>query len=169
MTMKSDTGHTGHITPLMVYLAVGGALFILTAITVAVAQVHLGAWNAIVALGIASFKALLVALFFMHLLYDRKIYLVIVSISLVMLGLLISLTMADILRRGDIYENQAGPIKPEARIYQKLNAGSGHDSGSGTGHDSSAPSETTATQGTAVPDSTAPDSSSENPQGNSEH
>jgi cytochrome c oxidase subunit 4 len=109
--------HTDHITPIKVYLAIGLSLLVLTAVTVIVSKIHLGPWNAIVALAIASFKALLVALFFMHLLYDKKIYMVIVSISLVILATLIALTMADILSRGDIYDYQAGPITPEAKIY----------------------------------------------------
>lgn len=106
-----------HITPVRVYLTVGLALFLLTALTVRVSMIHLGTWNAIAALAIASLKGLLVALFFMHLLYDKKIYMVVVSVALIILGILIGLTMADILRRGDIYEYQAHPIKPEARIY----------------------------------------------------
>ncbi len=69
------------------------------------------------ALAIATIKALLVALFFMHLLYDKKIYAIVVSLALVMLSLLIALTMGDILRRGDIYDYQAKPIRPEAEIY----------------------------------------------------
>jgi cytochrome c oxidase subunit IV len=109
--------HVDHITPLRVYLTVGIALIILTGLTVKVSLIHLGAWNAVAALAIAAAKALLVALFFMHLLYDKKIYAVIVGVTLLILAILISLTMADILRRGDIYQYQAHPIKPEAQIY----------------------------------------------------
>ncbi len=113
----STPAHADHITPLAVYLTVGAALLVLTAVTVVVSKIPLGPWNAIVALAIASLKALLVALFFMHLLYDRKIYGIVVSLALVMLGILISLTMADVLRRGDIYDFEANPIRPEAKIY----------------------------------------------------
>jgi cytochrome c oxidase subunit IV len=108
-----------HITPLRVYLTVGIALIFLTGLTVKVSLIHLGAWNAIAALTIAAAKALLVALFFMHLLYDKKIYAVIVGVTLVILAILISLTMADILKRGDIYQYQALPIKPQAEIYKQ--------------------------------------------------
>jgi cytochrome c oxidase subunit 4 len=137
--------HLDHITPLKVYITVGLTLLIFTGLTVIISRIHLGAWNAIVALGIASIKALLVALFFMHLLYDRKIYMIIVSIALVMLGILIALTMADILRRGDIYEFQAGPIAPKAKIYNqvtgqplKLNEHSESPASSGHGDSASA-------------------------------
>jgi cytochrome c oxidase subunit 4 len=116
--LNEQTQHAvGHVTPLKVYLTIGVALLILTAITVKVSQVHLGAWNAIVALAIATVKGLLVALFFMHLLYDKKIYAIIVVLALVILSLLIALTMADILRRGDINEYEAGSINPQAKIY----------------------------------------------------
>ena len=114
--------HDGHITPMKVYLLVGAMLLILTALTVKVSTIHLGPWNAIVALAIASLKALLVALFFMHLLHDRKIYAVVVSSALVFLGILIGLTMADVLRRGDINEYEAAPIKSEAPYFLKQKA-----------------------------------------------
>jgi cytochrome c oxidase subunit IV len=119
--MNDDAkNHNGHITPIKVYLLVGISLLILTGLTVKVSTIHLGAWNAIIALAIASAKALLVALFFMHLLYDRRMYAVIVSTSIIMLGILVAFTMADVLRRGDLYENQGQPIHPEASFYSKL-------------------------------------------------
>ena len=62
-----------HILPLRLYVGVTAALFALTGLTVAVSYVHLGALNVIVAIGIAAIKVSLVALFFMHLKYDKKI------------------------------------------------------------------------------------------------
>ena len=112
--------HVNHITSVKVYLLVGVSLLILTAVTVKVSTIQLGPWNAIVALVIAATKALLVALFFMHLLHDKKIYAVVVSGGLILLGILLALTMADVLRRGDIYQEQAKPINPEAKIYERL-------------------------------------------------
>jgi cytochrome c oxidase subunit 4 len=49
------------------YLAVYGALLALTVVTVLVSYAELGIMNVVVALLIASLKAALVALFFMHL------------------------------------------------------------------------------------------------------
>jgi cytochrome c oxidase subunit 4 len=49
------------------YLAVYGALLSLTVVTVLVSYAELGIMNVVVALLIASLKAALVALFFMHL------------------------------------------------------------------------------------------------------
>ena len=48
----------------------------------------------------------------MHLFYDKKIYALVVGTALVILAIFIGLTMADVLRRGDIYENQGITDKP---------------------------------------------------------
>ena len=61
----------GHIIPLRIYCYVLGALVVLTAVTVAVAQFDFGNWNLVVAMAVASVKATLVALFFMHLKYEN--------------------------------------------------------------------------------------------------
>jgi cytochrome c oxidase subunit 4 len=93
---------------------------ILTGLTVKVSTIPLGPWNAVAALIFAAAKALLVALFFMHLLYDKKIYMVVVGTALLMLGIMLALTMADVLRRGDIYRYQEKPIHPQAEIYDHV-------------------------------------------------
>ncbi len=54
------------------YVLVWIALMILTAVTATVSRINLGAWSGFVALAIASTKALLVALFFMHLRYTHQ-------------------------------------------------------------------------------------------------
>ena len=119
--MNDDVAtHKTHIIPLKTYLAVGAALLTLTALTVYCASIPLGGWNAVIAISIATVKGLLVALIFMHLLYDRKLFMVIIGVGLVFLGILISLTMFDVLERGSIYKNQAGPIRKEAVIYDTI-------------------------------------------------
>ena len=105
-----------HVLPLRTYLGVAAALFILTAVTVWVSLIDLGCWNAIVAVGVASIKALLVALIFMHLKYDKKIYLIIFVSGLAFLTVFIALTMFDTLRRGDIHGESEGQIR-DAVIY----------------------------------------------------
>ena len=117
MAEKKST-HDDHITPLKVYLTVGVALLVLTAVTVQISLIHLGGWNIVVALGIATLKASLVALFFMHLLYDKKIYTVVFLTSVVFLAVFIVLTMFDTLDRGAVYEIEAQPIIKEAVIYR---------------------------------------------------
>ena len=57
-----------------------------TVATVAATWVDLGGWNLWIALGIATVKASLVALYFMHLRYDNPFYALIFVTALVFLG-----------------------------------------------------------------------------------
>lgn len=66
----SEKSH--HVLPMKVYISVFASLLILTAFTVLVAQFNFGALNAVVAMAVATVKAALVALYFMHLKYDDK-------------------------------------------------------------------------------------------------
>ena len=59
-----------HVTSRKVYFLVFAALLVLTLATVLVAEVDLGVFNDVVALGIAVTKATLVLLFFMHVRYS---------------------------------------------------------------------------------------------------
>lgn len=122
--MKSEHAAHGspHVLPVQTYLAVAGALLVLTIVTVAVSFVHFGAWNLVVAMVIAATKAILVALFFMHLKYDNKMYLSIFAGSVLFLALFIIFSMFDTLRRTDIYETVGHPIRPNAIIYQKTDS-----------------------------------------------
>ena len=61
----------GHLVPASTLIATGFALLVLTVITVAVRYIDVGEFNIIIAIGIAVVKATLVALFFMHLRWDR--------------------------------------------------------------------------------------------------
>ncbi len=115
--MKNGATHTHHILPLKVYLSVGAALIVLTAITVAVSQFNFGPYNLLVAMLVAAAKATLVALFFMHLKYDNKFYMTIFVASVVFLAVFIILTMFDTLRRADVYEIEAKPIRDQAIMY----------------------------------------------------
>lgn len=108
-----------HITSIKTYLLVAFGLFVLTGITVAVSFVDLGAFNIAIALAIASVKALLVTFFFMHLFWDNKVYLIVFSTALFFLTVFITFTMFDTSYRGEIYKEQAKPIKSEAKIYNQ--------------------------------------------------
>jgi len=116
MTEKT---HSHHILPLKVYFGVAGALFIMTVVTVTVAQFHFGEWNIIVALGIAAFKGTLVALYFMHLKYDNKLFMIIFVSSLLFLTVFIGFTMLDTMFRGEIDSVESGPINKNSVIYEK--------------------------------------------------
>lgn len=69
--------HAPHVLPPRVLVGTAAALVLLTAVTVAVARVDLGAANVAVALGVATVKATLVALWFMHLRYEHRFHLVV--------------------------------------------------------------------------------------------
>ena len=84
-----------HITPLSVYLAIFATLMVLTGVTVAVAYVNLGQLNKVIALGIASFKATLVVLYFMHVKYASRLTRLFVVTGIFFLFILLSLTMID--------------------------------------------------------------------------
>jgi cytochrome c oxidase subunit 4 len=68
-----------HVLPRSVLVGTAAALLLLTALTVAVARVNLGAGSVAVALGIAAVKASLVALFFMHLKYEHRFHVVVLA------------------------------------------------------------------------------------------
>ncbi len=96
----SNHAHTEkHLTSYTTYVLVWIALTILTAITIGVSYVHFGVLNIVVALGVASVKAALVALFFMHLKYEDKVTWIFALYPLGLLALLIGLTISDIFYR----------------------------------------------------------------------
>ena len=117
--MRNQAASAGpHILPLRIYLGVAGALLVLTAITIFAAQADFGSWNLVVALLIAAVKSTLVALFFMHLKYDNRIYSVIFVGAILFLGIFITFTMFDTLNRGGINPLTKMPIKQYAAIYE---------------------------------------------------
>jgi cytochrome c oxidase subunit 4 len=85
-----------HVMPSRIYYTIWIALLCLTVITAAVSFVDLGRFNTVIALVIATVKALLVVLFFMHVKYtsERLTKIVIVS-AIFWLFLLLALSMAD--------------------------------------------------------------------------
>ena len=81
------------------YLLTWLALVCLTAITVAVYFLHLGNAGAAVALTIASIKAGLILLFFMHLRRESKLLQGIFLMPLLLVWLIIGLTVLDVFYR----------------------------------------------------------------------
>jgi cytochrome c oxidase subunit 4 len=83
-------------SPLPTYFAVWAALLVGTFLTYEVAKIDLGVFNAAVALIIATTKALLVALFFMHLkgAHEKLLKLVVIA-TVFFLFILLVLSMAD--------------------------------------------------------------------------
>ena len=121
-----NTNRTSHeyIVPTRVYYTIFAILMLCTGLTVAIAYVDLegfavrhmpgfvyrfagiatvvavaGALNVIVALTIATFKAVLVILFFMHVKYGTRLTWAVVVGSVFWLGILLVLTFSDYLTR----------------------------------------------------------------------
>jgi cytochrome c oxidase subunit IV len=90
---------SNHILPKKTYYLVGAALMVLLGVTVAVALVHLGPFNVLVAMAVAVTKAVLVVLYFMHVKYNSKLTWVFASGGVLWLLIMIILTMGDFLAR----------------------------------------------------------------------
>ena len=88
-----------HIVPYATHVKVLLSLLVLTVLTVSLAQVHLGAWNEVVAFAIATSKASLVLAFFMHLKYEEGLFRVMLSLAVVTLIIIFSLTFGDYIYR----------------------------------------------------------------------
>jgi cytochrome c oxidase subunit IV len=89
-----------HILPKRVYYTVFAILLFCTYLTVQIAFLDLGAINTVAALAIATFKAVLVILFFMHVKYSTRLTWAVVLGGIFWLGILLTLTMSDYLTRG---------------------------------------------------------------------
>lgn len=81
------------------YIIVWIGLLALTAATVLVSYVNLGMGNVVAALAIASLKASLVALYFMHLRYENRLVWAFALVPLFFLALIVCGTLADTLFR----------------------------------------------------------------------
>jgi len=103
MTEDADEG-LGHIVPFKVYLKTLLTLIVLTILTVYTAKfVDLGkTGNTVLALFIATGKAAIVMMFFMHVKFEGKLLVSFVLYPFLILFLLIGGTLGDVTTRGDI-------------------------------------------------------------------
>jgi cytochrome c oxidase subunit 4 len=85
-----------HISSVKLYVGIWLSLLFFTGLTVFAATVDLGAFNPIVALAIATTKAVLVVLFFMHVKYaHEKLTKLVIVAAIFFFLILIALSMAD--------------------------------------------------------------------------
>lgn len=82
-----------------IYVIVWGGLILLTVLTVAVSYANLGVMNIVVALLIASVKASLVALYFMHLKSESRLVWGFALTPIFFLVLIVAGTLSDTLFR----------------------------------------------------------------------
>ncbi len=96
-------GHGGHgmshVLPMKVLLGTWGALMVLTVLTVAVAKLPIfdfgASPNLLIAMVIATVKATLVCLYFMHLRYDKMFHTVVFISAILLATLFVTFTLMD--------------------------------------------------------------------------
>ena len=113
--MSDSHGHShehelGHVVPTSVFFKVLIVLLILTVATVAAAQIDMGKWNILGALVIASIKASLVILIFMHGKYENKIVSTYIVIPFILLAIMIGGIFTD-----DPFRDRLTPFTVEAK------------------------------------------------------
>ncbi len=85
-----------HISSVTLYVSIWLALLLGTGLTVFAATLDLGPFNAVVALAIATTKAVLVVLFFMHVKYTHeKLTKMVIVTAIFFFLILVALSMAD--------------------------------------------------------------------------
>jgi cytochrome c oxidase subunit IV len=88
-----------HVVPKKIYVATWATLMVMTLVTTLVAFVDLGRLNAVLALVIATFKATLVVLFFMHAKYTPRLTRVVIIAGIFWLAILLAFSVVDYLTR----------------------------------------------------------------------
>ena len=105
MSEHSHESHIGHVLPLSLLVKVFGALVFLTIVTVITGQMELWGIDLALAMVIATTKASLVCLFFMHLKYDKPFHGLILLFSVLIVGIFLVFTALDLSEyQGDIKE-----------------------------------------------------------------
>jgi cytochrome c oxidase subunit 4 len=84
-----------HIVSPKIYFAIFAALMIGTTLTVWAAFQNFGPFNIVIALGIATIKATLVVLYFMHARYSPKRTQLVIICSVFWLAIMLALTLSD--------------------------------------------------------------------------
>ena len=88
-----------HIMPFGLLAKIWLALLVLTGVTVGVAAFDFGYLNVLAAMTVATAKALLVILFFMHLKYEHRVLGAFVALVFVILAIFIGFTFFDVALR----------------------------------------------------------------------
>ncbi len=101
-----------HIVSPKIYLLIFAALMLGTGLTVWAAFQNFGKFNIVIALGIATIKASLVVLYFMHARYSPKRTQLVIVCSVFWLAIMLALTLSDYDTRS--HETQPG----EGRLVQ---------------------------------------------------
>ena len=93
MDSTHENEHT--LVPLRVYFVVYAALIVLTTLTVGVSMIDLKKVTVLMAMIIATCKATLVLMYFMHIRYEKPMYVAMIAAILATYGVFIGLTFTD--------------------------------------------------------------------------
>jgi len=99
MRKSNMSEHTQPVFGPKVYAVILIALLVGTALTVWASYIDLGFWNPIVALAIATTKASLVLLYFMHVRHSTKLTKLAIAGCLFLFLTLVSMTLTDYVSR----------------------------------------------------------------------
>lgn len=89
-----------HVHPTSTYVKIFVALVFFTLVTVGLSRIHLGEWNFFIAVVVATIKASMVAMYFMHLKDDNRFNVLIFVGSILFMGVFFIYTMNDTQYRG---------------------------------------------------------------------
>jgi len=115
----SEPQHHEHIVAPGTYVIIISTLAILTGLTVAAAYVNLGRFNIVVALAIATLKATLVVLFFMHAKFSPKRTQLVIIAGIFWLAILLFMTLSDYASRVD-YRGVRFPMTQNVEVSPSL-------------------------------------------------
>lgn len=123
--MSSDTESSTHTSDAhggpRLYTAVLFALLFLTILTVAAASFNFGSANVVIALAIASVKATLVALFFMHLIWDKPVNAIIAIAAFLFLGIFLMFDFLDVTSRNTYPPRNMPPMQNATPVPDTMN------------------------------------------------
>jgi cytochrome c oxidase subunit IV len=114
--VSEHSEHSEHLVSPAIYVAIFSALLVGTGLTVWAAFQNFGPFNIVIALGIASLKATLVVLYFMHARYSPKRTQLVIVCAIFWLAIMLSLTLADYQTRQP--RIRMGRLIPSAPIYR---------------------------------------------------
>jgi cytochrome c oxidase subunit 4 len=100
----SHAANHNHVMPLSILISTFAALILLTVITASTSKLQIGPAEIWVAMGIATIKAGLVALYFMHLRYDKPLNALLILFSLVFAAIFVGLALVD----SQAYQSEVG-------------------------------------------------------------
>jgi cytochrome c oxidase subunit IV len=99
LTSRREALVSEHVVSPKIYVVILLALLLGTYLTVSAAERDFGPWNIVIALTIATTKASLVILYFMHLRYSPKRTQLVIICGVFWLAVLLFLTLSDYFTR----------------------------------------------------------------------